>query len=48
MLQVAKVGELTQMVPGSVHPEFTRPTMVEQHMIARVHPVYKVYPKAGG
>lgn len=47
MPQVAKFGALNNMVPELVPPELMGLTMVEQQMIARVHPVYKIYPKPG-
>ena len=36
------------MVPGPVPPELTGPSMVEQQMIARAHPVCNVVRKRSG
>lgn len=44
---MGKSGALTETIPGSLSPELTGLTMVEQQMIARAHAVCKVYLKPG-
>ena len=45
MPQVAKFGAVNQMVSGSVPPEMTGLTLVEQQMAARAHSVCNVIRK---